>query len=265
MQEAEIEALLKHLGFTEYEAKAYLTLIIYGTLNAEKISRVGNIPLPRVYDTMGGLADRGLVFVSKTRPQEFKVVNPKQLLSLLKEDEKKKMEKKIEKIETIMPQLLRSIPAKPIKGEVESEEVIATVKRKLNMEKLWFDFLSETKYEILVFAGDLSWVEKTSTIIKKSIKRGVKYKILWCRTGKKIISRVKKLMKMDIELRYVDTGDIRGVILDNKKISLVQKIDSERDLTTIIITNRLITNIFRRYFMHLWDKGMPLKKFLKKS
>jgi len=265
MQIVQAEALLKHLGFTDYEAKAYLTLINYGTLNAEKISKLGYIPLPRVYDTMKELSERGLVFVSKTRPQTFKAVNPKQILNLLKEDEKKKMEEKIKKIESIIPQLLSLTPTKPIKNGIETEEVIATVKRKINMENLWFLFLSETKREILVFAGDLSWVNKTSSVIKKSIKRGVKYKILWCRSGKKIISRAKKLMKLGIELRYVDTGDIRGVILDNKKVSLVQRGTSERNLTTIIISNKLITSIFRRYFIQLWSSGIPLKKLLKKN
>jgi sugar-specific transcriptional regulator TrmB len=262
--DSESEAFLKHLGFTEYGAKAYLTLIAYGSLSAEKIASLGDIPLPRVYDTMNDLAERGLIFVSRTRPQSFKVINPKQLLSLLVEEEKRKAAEKIKKIEDVVPQFLSKINSSYKENHGESEEVVATIKRKINMEKLWFDLHSEARQEVLIFAGDLSWVNKTFSTIKSTIGRGVKYKILWCRTGKDVTSRIKKLIKIGAELRYTDTGELRGLILDGKKISIVQTIgDSEVNVTTIIISNKLVTDVFKRYFLHLWEHGMTPEKFFK--
>jgi sugar-specific transcriptional regulator TrmB len=264
MEESQVEAFLKHLGFTEYEAKAYLTLIIYGQMNAEKLSSASGIPLPRVYDTMNGLAERGLIFVTNTRPQTFKVINPKQLLSLLKEDEKRKMEEKMKKIESIIPKFLDLVSSSYQEKETETEEVIAYIKRKINMEKLWYDLHSEAKQEIFIFAGDLSWIDKTASIVRNTIKRGIKYKILWCKTGKEVTARVKKLIKMGADLRYIDTGELRGVILDKKKVSIVQNVGAtEKNVTTIIITNKIITDVFRRYFSQLWERGISPEKFFK--
>jgi sugar-specific transcriptional regulator TrmB len=262
--EMEAEAFLKHLGFTEYEAKAYLTLISQGPMNAEKISAASGIPLPRVYDTMNGLAGRGLIFVSSTRPQSFKVINPKQLSVLLIEEEKRKADEKIKKIEEIAPQFLSTVASSYQEKTGESEEVIASIKRKINMEKLWFDLFSEVKQEVFIFAGNLSWVDKTFPIIKSIVKKGIKCRILWCRSGKEVVPRIKRLMKAGVDLRYADTAELRGLILDGKQISLVQTTGvSERNVTTIIISHKLITDVFRRYFLHLWEHGITPEKFLK--
>ncbi len=71
------KAMLKNLGLTEYEAKAYVTLVKFGTLTAEKISEMGKIPLPRVYDTIAELHKKGFVLVGNTRPKKFKAVEIK--------------------------------------------------------------------------------------------------------------------------------------------------------------------------------------------
>lgn len=264
MEEGQVEAFLKHLGFTEYESKAYVTLINYGQMNAEKISSVSGIPLPRVYDTMGGLSARGLIFVSSTRPQTFKIINPKQLLNLLREDEKRKAEERIKKIENIVPKFLDLISSSYKEETTQEEEVIASIKRKINMERLWFDLHSEAKQEIFIFAGDLTWVDKTAPTVRSTIKRGVKYNIIWSKSGKEVTPRIKKLIKMGADLRYADIGDLRGLIIDRKKVSIVQTNGvSERNVTTIIMTNKMITDVFRRYFLHLWEHGMPPEKFFK--
>jgi len=67
-----IEELLRDFGLTEYEIKAFVTLLKLKVATAEQISEVGNIPLPRVYDTLSELKNKGFVLISKTRPKRFK-------------------------------------------------------------------------------------------------------------------------------------------------------------------------------------------------
>ena len=76
----EIENFIKELGFSEYETRSYLTLTVHGVCTAEEISKLANIPLPRVYDTIDQLKNKGFVMVTKTRPQKCKANDIKNAL-----------------------------------------------------------------------------------------------------------------------------------------------------------------------------------------
>jgi len=267
MVNTEAEAMLKHLGLTEYEAKAWLTLISHGSCTAEKISSLSDVPLPRVYDTMVALAERGLVIITKTRPQTYRSTNPKRFFELLKEDEQRKMQEKIKKIEDVSPQFLRVISNIPKITERETEEVFAYVKRKVNMEKLWFELNSQARNEVFIFAGDLSWVKKTAKLIKNVLKKGVNYKVLFCKSDKNAISNVKKILKLGINAKYCPSlGNLRGLIIDDKRVSIVQTEKGsikELKYTTIMMNNKLIVNVFKQYFLSLWKYATEAKQFLK--
>lgn len=276
----EAEALLKHLGLTEYEAKALLVLLMYGNSNAEKISSLGAIPLPRVYDTMGSLAERGLISISRTRPQVFRAINPKRFFDLLKEDEKRAFQKRLKEIDSIAPEFLKLMSSLPT-FITKEEEDLAFVRKRINLEKYWSDFHSQAKHEILVFAGDLSWVNKTENLIKKTLKKGIKYKILWCKASKDVARNVRILKKLGIEAKYTPDFNFRGIIIDENKISIVQtapkpgakieevkmmasEAENHANFGAIIINNKLITNIFKNYFLLLWESATNIEKFLKK-
>ncbi|MEM5804702.1 MAG: helix-turn-helix domain-containing protein [Candidatus Aenigmatarchaeota archaeon] len=264
----EIEALLKHLGLTEYEAKAYVTLIKNGTLTADKISVLGRIPLPRVYDTMTSLASKGLIFVSKTRPQTFRVVDPKKILDVLKEDEKKKLESKLKSMEEIVPQFIKMIEGMPKELMNEEEEILAQVKQKVNIDVIWKEFEEDTKEEFLSFAGDLSWVDKKLPEIRRMIKRGIKYKIIFGRDYPEVIERAKKVIRLGAEARHSPGMMFRAIITDGKKVYIVQKYgksgEKEYEFSSMLISNRVIADVFRKYFYALWEHSMPVEKMPQK-
>jgi len=278
------EALLKQLGLTEYEARACLTLIRFGKCNAEKISSISNIPLPRVYDTMNSLADRGIISISKTRPQTFSIINLKKFFDILKFDEKRKVEEKIKNIDDVSSQFFETISLlPPTKLDVEREDVVTFTKRKVTTEEIWNDIQNETKKEFLVFAGDLSWIDLRANYINKTIKKGIKYRIIWFKPTREVVPNVKKALKTGAELRCFDdySNELRGIIADGKKVYLIQKkpkpgIDisnlkegvhwSEEiaDYTGMMVDSRLMAKVFRDYFYLLWEKSIPADKFLQK-
>ena len=265
----EAEALLKHLGLTEYEAKAYVTLIKNGTLTADKISALGRIPLPRVYDTMSSLASKGLIFVSKTRPQTFRVVDPKRILDILKEDEKKRVDSKIKSLQQIVPQFLKAVEKMPKTAAEEKEEVLAQVKQKVNIDSVWKEFESSTKEEFLSFAGDLSWIDSKINEIKRMVKKGIKYKIIFSKKEAEVLQRAKKALKLGVELRYTPATTLRAIITDGNKVYVVQRYgkkgEREYDISSMIINNKLIADVFKKYFFSVWRHATPVEKLVARS
>jgi len=276
------EPLLRQIGLTEYETKACVVLIKLGKSNAEKISSAGSIPLPRVYDTMDSLAKRGLISVSKTRPQTFEIINLKRFFDILKSDEKRKIEEKIKSIDDISSKFFKIISLLPtVKVDAEREDDISFTKRRINVGEIWDEVQNEAKREFLVFSGDLSWITLGANDINKIIKKGIKYKILCFKPVKEVIPNIRKAIKSGAEIRcYNDySNELRGIIADNKKIYIIQKklkpgVDvsnlkegirwSEEiaDYTGMIFDSKLIAKVFRDYFYLLWEKSIPAEKFL---
>lgn len=58
---AEITALLQQLGFSEYEARAYLTLVQRNPINGYELAKLSGLPRANVYAVLQKLEERGAV------------------------------------------------------------------------------------------------------------------------------------------------------------------------------------------------------------
>ncbi|MFB6180073.1 MAG: HTH-type sugar sensing transcriptional regulator TrmB [Halorientalis sp.] len=75
---AALERVAERFDFGEYEAQAYLAILEHGQLTASEIADHTDIPQPRVYDTVRGLADAGLVELQETRPMRVLAIDPEE-------------------------------------------------------------------------------------------------------------------------------------------------------------------------------------------
>lgn len=281
--EEQAESLLRELGLSEYEVKACMVLVKFGKSDANKISSVGSIPLPRVYDTMSNLANRGLISISKSRPQTFSIINFKRFFEILKSDERKKAEEKLKSIDNISSKFFDLISSIPTASNTPGEDILYFAKRRANVGEMWDEIQNNAKKEFLVFAGDLSWVNMRSKDIVKTVKRGVKYRILWAKPIEEVIPSVKRALRSGAELRcYRDSSnELRGIIADGEKIYLIQKVpkvgadtssikegvdwtEDVADYTGMVINSKVMAKTFRDYFYLLWEKSTPAEKFLQR-
>lgn len=54
---------LTRLGFSRYEAKAYVALVDQPLMNGSEVSRRADIPLSKIYETLARLEAKGAVLV----------------------------------------------------------------------------------------------------------------------------------------------------------------------------------------------------------
>ena len=264
------ETLLKELGLTEYEAKAYLVLVARGDLTAERVSVMAKIPLPRVYDTMTTLSDKGLVIVTKTRPQRFSAINPEKILDLIKENEQRKLNEKLKKMDETMPQILSTIEKTDANHYDERPDTLSYVKRRASVETMWSEIHRRAKKSVIMFAGDMLWISETRALLKKTINKGVSYKIVFSKNTSEVPTRIKQLSSIGAKMKFnSDLGQIRGAVVDGKwtvifqhqepayskkSKEMIKSIESG-DFTTLIISNKLISSAFSSYFNLLWRSG----------
>ena len=68
-----VRKLMDH-GLTEYQARAYLTLLDLGTGTASQVPPMSKVPRTRIYSTMQQLHEKGLVQILPETPLRYKAV-----------------------------------------------------------------------------------------------------------------------------------------------------------------------------------------------
>ena len=109
-------ASLRDLGLSEYEARAYRSLLETGPTTAKELSRVSDVPMGRIYDVLNSIEQYNLVrSQSASRPKKYVAVEPKTALDRLLADKQRELDQKAEQYETIVDDLA---------GELESAEPV---------------------------------------------------------------------------------------------------------------------------------------------
>jgi sugar-specific transcriptional regulator TrmB len=77
---------LVRLGFSQYEARAYLGLLRQGEQTGYALANETGVPQPKIYETLRRLVDRGAVAQTSPRPARYVAVSSDELLAGLEQD-----------------------------------------------------------------------------------------------------------------------------------------------------------------------------------
>ncbi len=86
---------IQELGFTEYEAKAYLALLDGSPLSGYRVAQSSGVPRSKVYEVLEGLVRRGAVLANRGDPVLYAPLSPGELISRRRQE----MEESIEAAE----------------------------------------------------------------------------------------------------------------------------------------------------------------------
>ncbi len=71
---------LQQLGLNKYEAEAYYTLLMYGSLTGYEVGKHSKVPLSRSYDVLERLVEKGLAFAQPGEPARYRAQDPQHFL-----------------------------------------------------------------------------------------------------------------------------------------------------------------------------------------
>ncbi|AGT35832.1 MULTISPECIES: TrmB family transcriptional regulator [Thermofilum] len=136
----ELVRLAEKIGLTNYEARAYIALLIHGSLTATELAKKGEIPQPRIYDVTKSLEAKGLIVTSEGRPRRFTIVDPGIALRKLVE---KRYQEELLSIQEIVEQ-------SSMIGRTSEEPGVWTATGPDAVENLVISSLKSARNEILV-------------------------------------------------------------------------------------------------------------------
>jgi sugar-specific transcriptional regulator TrmB len=82
---------LVELGFSQYEARTYAGLVGRPAMTGYALSKETQVPQPKVYETLGRLAERGVVLQVGTEPALWAAIPPSRLIAHLDNDFKRRL------------------------------------------------------------------------------------------------------------------------------------------------------------------------------
>lgn len=238
--------VLHEIGMTEYETKAYLTLLEHGAMTASEVSDFGIIPYSKVYETLNSLERKGWVEVERGRPSRYFPKAPTEAL----EAARLRLEDMINSWKHVVINELqplyekRELLEKPdiwiLRGEFS---IMAKLREMLHVSK------SELLIAIPTFAKD--FVNASLSILSQIKERGVNVKIMV--SGKWSV----KEQNLVEDARIRDNLFGGGVIVDGKEALLfLGEADIKRSYSGLLViwSNHIgLVKFAREYFQLLWD------------
>jgi sugar-specific transcriptional regulator TrmB len=78
------ERVLRELGLTRYETRAYLALLDKGVLTASQISEHAEVPYSKIYEVLSSLEKKGWIKTERGRPSRYHPKAPLEALEAAK-------------------------------------------------------------------------------------------------------------------------------------------------------------------------------------
>lgn len=261
----DLKKSLREIGFTDYEADAYLYLVKRGISEANPIYREAKIPFGRIYDVLNSLSSKGFIEIQNSRPKKYMVRPPKISFNQLIRDKKSELRNEYKRIRDISikleKELSRSRPEIPAKNifwttSVGAENMIKTI------ESMFLEV--EKEVNIIPHPYLKSEVPVLISKIRNVMKEDITIRIL---TSKDFIpiklvkdqSLVKEMMPK-IQMKAAENIDSYFGIIDDDKVVILQDNPLKKDepLALLKIWDRDLAKDFKKKFDEMWEKADPV-------
>jgi sugar-specific transcriptional regulator TrmB len=262
------ERSLVEIGFTQSQAKLYLTLLKIGQTDANTLSKHSKVPRQAIYRVLGELQEMGWVEKVVATPYKFKPVPICDCLSnfitkkaeehqmLLKKAQLLEKQFKLEKVNT---------------SEKEPQIIISQGKERI--VQLIKSLHDEAKSNVDIITNGDRWLEILYYCIEsyeKALERGVKYRVIIApaedKTG--LLQKTRGLLaNPNFRLKILrDSAKTNAAIFDGEKIVFNFYLERMLSESPIILTDHAsFITMYQSHFDTLWKVESEAKEILKKG
>ena len=238
-----MEEVFRDLGFSERETRTYLALIELGQTTVGPIAAKTRLQHSKVYQSLEKLIDRGLVsFVIKSKTKHFQAQDPKQILYILKEKEKR------------FSEILKNLQQKQ---KFSKDRQIATVYEGYKGIKSMFNFILEelgknSYYYVFAFKQEYLGSKLASRFL-----RSVHMRLAEKQADDRLLASAS--IKKEIRKNYSDIKSMKfkfteinlpfGLMIINDRV--INWIWGERP-TAVEIKSQQIAEQYKKFFLEIW-------------
>ncbi len=260
--------MLESIGLSNYEARAYISLLTLGQTDARTICDASEIPSSKIYGIMEKFELLGLTEVQHSKPTRYKVIPPSIGLRRLVSNK----EKEIIKLKDELPAMEGQLSSL-YSMDTDDDKTFSTLEFGLkNFIQKHVPKMTESHNEICGTIGEVCL--KGLKIYGSDVRQKVPYHLakndVYVRW---ILPANRSLLKFflniytpsdNLQIRVMKPINSIFHVIDNK--SVVSVIDStvldEGRLASIYTNDKKLVNNLKEYFKELWSNADDYKKFL---
>ncbi len=237
--------VLHEIGLTEYEARAYFSLLGKGVMTASQVSEEANIPYSKIYETLNALGRKGWTETDEGRPSKYYAKSPSEALGAVKlklGDRMKSWEQSI----------LSELQPLYEKREIREKPDIWILRGEFSILAKLQEMLSKARNELLIAAPLLakSLSEELGPLVMRLQSTNVKILLLFSKEVKEW--EMKELANI-AEVRVRDKMFGGGAIIDSKEVMLF--LGEERSTLVIWSDHMGLVKFAKDYFEYLWNSS----------
>jgi sugar-specific transcriptional regulator TrmB len=243
--------VLQDLGLTDYEIKAYVTLLANPGTQASDISRGSDVPVSKIYEVLGNLERKGWVESQHTRPSKYFPKSPSTALQAFR----LKIESDLKVNEDFLLGELM-----PIYEQKETQERpdVWIVRGDFNILAKVSEAIERCKKELLVVLPAALNEEVSHVIpsLKAISDSGIAIRVLMSGSvDEKAVTKIAGLS----DLRFKDNMFGGGVIVDAREVLLLLggSPDDPEHALAIWSDHSGLASFAKNYFEFLWAEAMP--------
>ncbi len=245
--------ILQGLGLTDYEIKAYVSLLSNSGVQASEVSKDSEVPVSKIYEVLSNLEKKGWVESQNSRPTKYFPKSPATALQALK----MRMEAELKSNED---HLLAELMPLYEQKEIQERPDIWIIRGDYNIIAKISESIDRCKNELLVVIPSAlnSVVELIIPALTDVKSTGVRVMILMSgEISEKTVSKIRSLA----ELRFKENMFGGGVIIDAREVVLLLgRSSEERDDLAIWSDHAGLASFAKSYFDFLWKEAAPPKK-----
>jgi len=241
----EARKVLREIGLTDYETRAYLVLLERGVMTASEVSEHGGVPYSKIYETLNSLERKGWIEAEQGRPSRYFPKSPSEAL----EEARLRLEDMVGGWRrTVLGEL------QPLyeRRELREKPDIWILRGEFSVLAKLQEMLSSARKELMV-ASPLfarSFVDAVVPMIRQVQDSGVSVQVMITRD-----QNVEKIAKVG-EVRVRDDMFGGGAIVDGREAMLFLGEDKP---TLVIWSNHMgLVKFARDYFQYLWGSSEKL-------
>jgi sugar-specific transcriptional regulator TrmB len=257
MSEIDLETL-KEAGLTGYEAKSYIELLRYGTMQGSKVAEKSDVPKTRVYDALKSLSDKGLASKIQERPMKFSPVEPEKGLKPLYERKKNR----IEHFEKEAMESLNNI--EPIGEQSAVQRNVDVFLGQRNMFSQVFERIEDARDEITALIIGRVPSKKYKIRLRELAERGVKIRLMITQYDSEIKEEYESLTEI-ASIRYYDSKPDYAILVKDKETAMINVLDPEKDddRISIFFEAEGLSEALSSYLNNIWAEAVPLDQITK--
>ena len=238
----ETKKVLHELGLTEYETRAYLSLIEEGVMTASEISEHGSVPYSKIYETLNSLEKKGWIETEKGRPSRYYPKSPSESL----EATKFRLQETVKSWEQA---ILKGLQPLYEKREIREKPDIWILRGEFNILAKLQEMLEKTRHELMIAAPVLTkpLLKRALGMLTHLLHTDIRIFFLASREIEK--ATVEVIAKV-AEIRVRDQMFGGGVIADGTEALLFL---GEKKPDLVIWSNHIgLVKFAKDYFEYLW-------------